>query len=302
MKYSSDPEDWYDIETELEEERRYSHGEACRNFGERSGDYRGRLFVKRTSKGWEWYCHNCGTGGTKRYSAADLSRLYCGAGGSIESLQGNVSSRWPFSQKNSTAFGEEFVYPQRSSFTNEGLGWLRKYGITDEEIDRYGIYQTQEYGGRVVMPILSLSLPCKDTSPMCGFQLRRLQGERDQAVGPKYITRIKKGVTNARFRVFTGSNDMVLVVEDILSAIKGARVCSSLALLGSPNRFPDPLALELEERFEEAVIWLDPDKLKTSTKYADRLSSLYDVKVRVISTDKDPKDYSTEELAEILGI
>lgn len=93
-------------------------------------------------------------------------------------------------------------------------------------------------------------------------------------------------------------NQHLILVEDLVSAIKVGRIAQTMPLWGSTLALKS--ILKLKERFSTLGIWLDPDKNVESVKMALRASQY--MKVFVIHSDKDPKCYSTEVIVEYLDI
>lgn len=276
-------ENWFDINAPLNEERKFDHGEGCREAGE-SPDYRSRLYVRRTNKGWEWYCHNCGKGGRRDYSGLDLAKTCID--------RADVCSTQRCKDGSVSELRQNLQWPERTNFTKEAWDWLAKYGIRDYEITKYGIYYTSEYGGRIVLPLYSVYglLPRAE-----GFQLRRVSG-----TGPKYITRLAEGVANAKWVCNVLESPTIVLVEDIVSAIKIARYRSVWAILGSPKHLPDSHCFELAQEQKGVIIWLDRDKAVTGEGYCNRLRRIYGLKTAQIITDKDPKEHSDAEIQQLL--
>lgn len=276
----------FDIHAPLDQERKFNHGEIEDPNPEDCGDKRERFYVRRTTKGWLYHCFNCGIKGFKGISAKEYATNFRDSVG-----QFGIRSIHPRLQ---VSGDQVFSLPRQAPMSREGREWLDKYGITDEEEERYGIYYTDEYAGRIVLPIYEQ----RRLPPYCqGYQLRRLSGDRKF---PKYITRKKEGET-LRFwaRKEQSTNDSTtVVVEDILSAIIVGRQCQALSLLGSPKKLPDDVFSLLQSRPGNIAFWLDPDKFAGSIDYAKRFISLDSGgrNVVAIRSDKDPKDYSDEEI------
>lgn len=96
-----------------------------------------------------------------------------------------------------------------------------------------------------------------------------------------------------------GGEGRVVLVEDVISALRSSEICDSLALCGTELR-PGILSTLIHEGYKEAVVFLDGDnptvKMK-ARKIAQRLSWM---KVRVVETGRDPKLYSTDELRKLI--
>ena len=98
-----------------------------------------------------------------------------------------------------------------------------------------------------------------------------------------------------------GEGGTLLVVEDVLSAIKIARLrhegyCAT-PLLGSS--MSKQAQTQLVKRYKKIHIWLDRDKAKNAVSIRNRLRSL-GVNSRVIITPLDPKEYNKTEISEWL--
>lgn len=266
--------DVFDINQPLNKQWRFSHEEGCRHYGE-GPDYRERLYVRRTSTGWLYYCHNCGAAGCRPYNPRELlSTVLCDAGERpIDELLEETKHDLSFSH-----------------FSRAALDWLYGNDITDNEINLYGFRYTLEFGGRVAIPVHNKQ------SIVIGYQLRRLEGE-----GPKYITKIQKDENGTpAFRIL--KTRQCVVVEDALSAIKVSRQgVSAIAIMGSPKRLPTPLALEIEDRFDTTAFWLDPDKSDRGVLMAEQMVRMYRGKYLYILGDRDPKKFSDAELKHIIG-
>jgi Zn ribbon nucleic-acid-binding protein len=159
--------------------------------------------------------------------------------------------------------------------------WLLKYGITNEEITKYGIGWCQEKELLVLIHNDSF-----------------WQG-RNFATGPQHTKYLSSG--SKEKLTFYGEGAKLIVVEDVLSAIKVARLSPdycSLPLLGSS--MPLEWSRIVSERFKWVRIWLDRDKAKESLKMARNLSERV-LSSRSVITELDPKEYSSTEIREILG-
>ena len=152
--------------------------------------------------------------------------------------------------------------------------WLLKYGITNSEIVKYGI--KWDYNKNLLYLLITPEY----------WQARTFSDMHKS----KYLSSGIKPLT------IYGDGAKLVVVEDILSAIKISRLSPdwcALPLLGSS------LSLEwlrsLSDRFSTVKLWLDRDKAKESVLMARKFSER-GIASGVVITDKDPKEYSTDEL------
>lgn len=161
-------------------------------------------------------------------------------------------------------------------FDSKGLIYLKKYGLTDKEI--YDNYFWDNKGYLV-------------------FNGGEYQNARNfTGIGVKYISR---GIIRGNEKIFLHNtqNSDIVVVEDAISAIKVSRVCNSVCLHNSI--IPLELILRLSKRFKKLFVWLDKDKMKESFKEAKKAGLLFD-DVKIIWTEKDPKEYSDTEIKNYL--
>lgn len=90
----------------------------------------------------------------------------------------------------------------------------------------------------------------------------------------------------------------IVLVEDVLSAIKVSRVCDSCALLKSS--FHAKLLYRLSKYYDVCYLWLDPDMHEQMVKRLLPQAMPYFTNVRIVLSEKDPKYHSTEEIRSYL--
>jgi ribosomal protein S27AE len=90
-----------------------------------------------------------------------------------------------------------------------------------------------------------------------------------------------------------GQSDTIVLVEDVISALKVGRVATGCPLFGT---MPYKLILDGLERYKNIFIWLDKDAAIKSLKTARITSELIGKPIRVIITEKDPKYYNDLDL------
>jgi hypothetical protein len=165
-----------------------------------------------------------------------------------------------------------FVHSTRNLPINFTEYYSERYGLTQEEINQYFRYD-----------------PATDRSI---FQVK----ENDEIIyqEARSITKIPKAISRGKKPFVTiGNNpELLVIVEDIVSAIKVGRYCTTLPLFGSSitKAFYPLLA-----QWQTIVIWLDHDKYKEALAFS-RVLSQYTKNVLVFSTKLDPKDIPQEEL------
>jgi hypothetical protein len=151
--------------------------------------------------------------------------------------------------------------------------WLLKYGITNEEICSNKI--AWDANSQVLVLLYTQN-----------YWQGRCFGNQHQ----KYLSKGLKPLT------IYGKGDTIVCVEDILSAIKIARLSPDYCatpLLGSSMSLETTQSLS--ERFSNIIVWLDRDKAKDAIKMARNLKQR-GINSDVVISPKDPKEYDKGEL------
>jgi len=128
------------------------------------------------------------------------------------------------------------------------------------------------------------------------YQARRV----DPTDLPKYITIAPKGRGRVTYHHFSSGSDTLVIVEDILSAIKLGRHCDTIALLGTSFHDDDLLSIG---KYKRVIIYLDDDNAQVKRmqrKLKRRISYLCDDVQIYHSGGVDPKDLTDAEILEVL--
>lgn len=163
--------------------------------------------------------------------------------------------------------------------------WLAKYDLTNEEISGCQVLYSFEKD-LLIFPIYS------GDGTLLMWQGRYFG---DNEKHPKYLTYGAKDVLH----ILGPDTDTIVVVEDLVSAVKVARVTTVTPLWGSSIGLE--LATRLSKRFKHLVLWLDMDKASESLKMAYKHSVIFQ-STRSVVTPLDPKEYSDGEIRGFLGI
>jgi hypothetical protein len=86
----------------------------------------------------------------------------------------------------------------------------------------------------------------------------------------------------------------VVLVEDVVSAHKVGQVATCIPLFGTS--IGDRVIAKLQDLNRPVVLWLDRDQYVNLSKKMGRLQALLSPEVDYISTRKDPKEYTAEEI------
>lgn len=161
-----------------------------------------------------------------------------------------------------------------SDLPRNAMKWLLSYGITQDEIEEYGF----KWSPKKQMLVLL------DT-------VRYWQGRIFDPNNPiKYLSSGMKPIQEY------GTGDSAVLTEDILSAVKVARLRQQycgIPLLGSTLSYE--AEQYLVDKYKTVYIWLDRDKALNALRIKRKLQQR-GLNARVVVTDLDPKEYSKEEI------
>jgi len=164
------------------------------------------------------------------------------------------------------------------------IAWLDKYGLTKDEKDQF--VWSEKYQ-RLIYPVYDAY------DNLTYYQGRTFAN--DGYKHPKYHT---EGPAHKIYHTLGAYSPRIIVVEDVVSALKVARHGHVMPLWGSqigPERIKT-----LSSLFFKLWIWLDKDKAEYSLKTRPIASPHFD-EVRCIVTENDPKDYDDDQIRTILN-
>lgn len=237
-------------------------------------DTKRRLYIRRLEDARIIaYCHHCCKSGS--YSEAKFRSLEAIKGSEKHTDSGGTVISLPTDYENSI-----------SSWPARARAWIYRYGIIDEEITKYGIgYSAKER--RVI-------LPSWEDGVLLGYQTRKIF---DEDTGPKYTTYHNK--KNFVWKDLTNTNGVLVICEDVLSAIKLRRHYSSMALLSTHLH-----KCNYHYLFEhkQILIYLDNNNPEVKLKALNMKKELemYLPSITIISIERDPKQLSNDELRRLI--
>lgn len=283
----------------------------------RQGKGNDRLYIKRLNHGSILFCHHCGKSGfifgggvpakflqkeaeclvshgNVGSSQRSMARLHSGQEGSEEHGKGGDGR---------TSEGISLSLPRDASRNIRGWSsphpklWLTRHGIKVDTLKDFEIYWSEKMG--------ALIFPQRNLGELVGYQYRYFPPKPDT---PKYLTKTKVGFNRKNNHldvIYPYSIPVearkIILVEDYISAIRvsslGYNVCP---LWGS--QLHDGQLKYLLQNYNEFVIMLDNDNSQVKKKQRrirDRLEA-HGTKVKLYLLDKDPKEYSDEELNNLL--
>ena len=163
------------------------------------------------------------------------------------------------------------------------LKWLLQYELTLDEMEDFSYADKMVKKGQEVDCKLLVLNHSNDY-----WLARNLDND-----GVRYLSS-----GNKPFLKYGNNNDVVIFVEDIISAIKVSRIATAVPMLGArvlrewwQNVTP----------YERVIIWGDRDKAIDNIKLARKASEILGRKVEYIITDKDPKCYNTNTIKQYIN-
>ena len=235
-------------------------------------DSKRRLFIKRDGAKLLGYCHHCGQSGSW-----SLGR------------QSYIRKRSKTKVVRNLYLPSDFTTNPDKCHVKANV-WYNKYGITREEREHYNLGWSDKWK-RAILPIYQ-------HGELIAFQARRLLDNDD---GPKYLTRKLQGHDRPFFTGGWGEHlafDTMVMVEDILSAIKVGRQFTTTAILNAIIS-QDMVTGVLRYKPSRVVVWLDDDNpsVRQSQRLIMRRIAPYADVQRVTGIGRDPKELNDDQVA-----
>lgn len=234
------------------------------------------MIVNHSHKEYSAYCFRCGKIGYQNKGYQTLQQLEKIR--ELDKLARSAVTRVEL--PHDTIFDFEL-------FSAEARFWLLSASISGVLCKKHGIGYSPRLQ-RVVLPVYN------STGGLSFFQLRRIVGN-----GPKYIS--PSVDRSAILFVVTpdgSSLDEIVVVEDILSAIRVGEHIPTASLLGTSISTQQAAFLS---KYKRVITWTDPDSagIKGATDVRRIMSLTSDV--RNITSELDPKLMSNDDIKEKLN-
>lgn len=177
--------------------------------------------------------------------------------------------------------------PDLKRWPEQQRHWIKRSGVTCDELSANGICYSPSVAG-VVLPIHSMGT-------YQGYQVR------SDYPNPKYYTSHDDRADSLWGFIASPSVDSTLVVvEDILSGIRVARVSDALVLFGNDIK-TSAVGWLIENKYDKIMVWLDNDNgqvIRQAQKIKRRLDFLSHVSI--IRHPTDPKNMSDADIQEAI--
>lgn len=236
------------------------------------------MFVERKHDGSIFsYCHRCGKSGS--YNSPFFKTRSARKSCIRSSARGSHSLG-----KMCDSFGRATT--DWSLWPSEVRGWVKGYSISEREVKAHGLAYSSECN--------ALFQPIINRTTIKGWQSRNF----DPGISKAYTYMPDKGIPI--WDDTSRACSSVVIVEDIISAIKCSRFIPAVSILGVGCK-PEVLAY-IVKWYRNYTIFLDDDNQQV--KRAQRalrntLGQVGDARI-ITGVGKDPKECSNEELRELL--
>lgn len=217
-------------------------------------------------------CENCDARrGVAKYNESS----YCFACGRKEFYKSLI--------KKTLVLKKERVSFSRLPLTEKQKKWLSQYYINENHIKTYGICSNTNLNGLYFPQIVN--------------RVVKSIWERfiDKSLY-KWILHGNKTLVHLSLRL---NFKKIILVEDIISAIRVADYADCIALCGT-NVQVDGID-EVINSYNEVVLWMDGDMAGRRAAHAIRKKYKLIKPIRIIRTKKDPKCHTPTEIREILN-
>jgi hypothetical protein len=180
--------------------------------------------------------------------------------------------------------------------------WLWRYHVSTVMMAKYDLKWSPSYQ-RLIFPLYDTILLSGGEVgiKLLGWLGRdvvpRTKAERREKKIPKWLTKRNKSSKHFYYHIVSESTSIV-IVEDVVSAIRVHEATGFNTLALNTTFLPTKILLRL--RPYKTYLWLDGNMLKKMTDYASKCSAL-GVKVKLIHTTRDPKEYGVVNILNILG-
>jgi hypothetical protein len=181
-----------------------------------------------------------------------------------------------------------------STIGHKALNWLHQYGITREEIIEHKL-QWDDDRQWLVFPFRGTSPKDGWTGPLLGYQARCFTA----SVHRKWYSQGDLSKLGHHLGFTKHGESAIILVEDIVSAIKVSRHARCVPLFGS-NISPVHL-LRLKYFTKKLIIWLDKDKYKEAISGAKR-AEMIGMESYVVYTEDDPKACTDEHIKNVVAM
>jgi hypothetical protein len=181
-----------------------------------------------------------------------------------------------------------------STVPEPNRSWLRKY-LTEDQVEMFFYWSPSLKRHVYVEWTYKNEHDCD--GEMTYWEARKVFGPNESTSGISKV--ISSGTKPYSIWGKWKETGVLVIVEDIISAIKLSDLVGVMCLHGSTLPWPMYQKVGNNPAIKRVIVWLDADKFHVATGIASKFQS-WAKETSVVRTPEDPKDYPLEELKEIL--
>jgi len=257
------------------------------------------MVITRRHTCWCYYCFRCKMYGEIPFDKNTPKQT-------LKLMAANKArSEMNSDRKETLSLPPDFIPLDHDSGPKKARNWLWQYGIGNNMWTLYNIGWSDFYQ-RVIFPIegdlkLKRFLTIKNT--LLGWVARDVDfiKEEDKRLvnTPKYLIRAREGTERKFFMIDRKGSNKLVIVEDILSAIKVYEYGGNVSTLALLNSSIDCNAILKKYRGKTIRIWLDSDMRTKAVMQSVRLGQ-FGFTVKHVYSFKDPKDCTASTIKQLL--
>lgn len=232
------------------------------------------MIISHNREGYSAHCFKCNEGGFVKHDRLSLNTLI---------------NQWRKADADLLNTKLEIPTDCTDRLSSNALLWLARGGIGERLRVQYNILYSVG-SSRVILPVYN------ERSDLIFYQARAVE----RGHSPKYLN---PAVDREKVRFVTREatfNDTAIITEDILSAIRvgDRKGYTAISILGTKASTSD---LTYIQQYSRVWLWFDGDQAGINcTRKTKKQLEMLGINPIVISTPKDPKEYSTNEINNIL--
>lgn len=175
-----------------------------------------------------------------------------------------------------------------SALSEEVLEFLtNKFELTPEDME-YAGWRYGDEDGRIIMPVRNA----------LGYDIGCVARDYDPHTTCKALA-YPDGTGSPWLAYFErSSSSWIVLVEDIVSALKISKLCPAVALMGTSLN--DTEAIDIASRFPNVLVWLDKDAIKQAYKLLEKYKLMFGNFIVHHGSNLDPKDTKLVDIESIL--
>lgn len=250
------------------------------------------MVITRRHTGWVYYCFRCKLFGEVPFDKNTPKQT-------LKLIAANKARQEMNNEKNSVALPKDYIKLSYQNGPDKARNWLWGYGIGVNMWKTYSIGWSDFYQ-RIIFPLIddiriTENITLKES--LVGWVARDVDFIKKENKllenAPKYLIKTSDDDKRRFFMLNKKDSTKLIIVEDILSAIKVFEYGGNVNTLALLNTSIDNDLILSKYKKQTIKIWLDPDMRIKSVMNVARLKQ-FGFNVEHVYTMSDPKECSAE--------